>query len=64
MTQERQDIELECKDCHIPFEFLAGEQAFYEENNLNPPKRCPMCRLKKRERYKALENNQPQGRFQ
>jgi len=44
-------IEIECKDCQIPFEFTAGEQEFYRENSLNPPKRCPVCRLKKKQRY-------------
>jgi hypothetical protein len=52
MTQEiLEDIEIECKDCHQPFIFTAGEQEFFRENGLNPPKRCGMCRLAKKKRF-------------
>lgn len=52
MTQEiLEDIELECKDCHEPFTFTAGEQEFFRDNKLNPPKRCGMCRLAKKKRF-------------
>lgn len=52
MTQEvLEDIEIECKDCHQPFTFTAGEQEFFRENSLNPPKRCGMCRLAKKKRF-------------
>lgn len=52
MTQEvTEDIKLECKDCHETFVFTAGEQEFFRENGLNPPKRCGMCRLAKRKRF-------------
>lgn len=38
------DIEKECPDCGKKFIFSAGEQRFYEEKNLVPPKRCKECR--------------------
>lgn len=52
MIQEQlEDIELECKDCQETFVFTAGEQEFFRENGLNPPKRCGMCRLAKKKRF-------------
>lgn len=49
-TQE-EDVEIECKDCHETFTFTAGEQVFFRQNGLNPPKRCGMCRLAKKKRF-------------
>lgn len=37
--------------CGTQFEFTAGEQAFYQERQLTPPKRCPACRAEKRKKY-------------
>jgi CxxC-x17-CxxC domain-containing protein len=38
---------LECRDCHQPFLFSAGEQEFFALKNLvNIPKRCPNCRIR------------------
>lgn len=59
MTQETiEDIDLECKDCHQTFVFTAGEQEFFRDNQLHPPKRCGMCRLAKRKRYEEEDSNQ------
>lgn len=56
MSEEMKEaIEINCKDCEIPFEFTAGEQEFYRENGLNPPKRCPVCRIRKKQRYAEQE---------
>lgn len=56
MSEEmKESIEIICKDCEIPFEFTAGEQEFYRENGLNPPKRCPVCRIRKKQRYAEKE---------
>lgn len=52
---EKEVITLECKDCKRLFEFTEGEQTFYKENLLHPPKRCPVCRLEKKIRYRAYE---------
>lgn len=47
------DMELICKDCGAGFIFKAGEQQFYAERQLFPPKRCPMDRLKRKEQQNA-----------
>jgi len=38
-----------CKICGVKFEWSEGEQAFYKDRNLAPPKRCKDCRAKKKE---------------
>ena len=38
------DRELLCRDCGRRFIFTAGEQAFFEERQLEEPKRCRTCR--------------------
>lgn len=55
MEEEEKDLEIECKDCGVPFEFTVGEQEYYRQNGLYPPKRCGMCRMKKRQRYQEQE---------
>ncbi len=39
---------LECKICGRMFTWSLGEQQFFEDRGLDPPKRCPQCRAKKR----------------
>ncbi|MBP2646026.1 MAG: putative zinc-binding protein [Firmicutes bacterium] len=40
-----QDRTLTCKECGVPFDFTASEQAFYAEKGFqNDPSRCPSCR--------------------
>lgn len=56
MTTEKESVFLECKDCHREFEFTGGEQLYFEKNGLNPPKRCGMCRMRKRMRYEEAEH--------
>ena len=48
---------LVCKICGAEFEFGQGEQKFYESRSLDPPKRCPECRAKKRKEMKRGEKN-------
>lgn len=36
-----------CKICGNEFEFTEGEAQFYQDRNLNEPKRCPLCRNKR-----------------
>jgi hypothetical protein len=50
-----EDIVLRCEDCGKEFIFSAGEQVFYEEKELYPPKRCSFCRKKRRKEYAASE---------
>lgn len=54
---EESTIELECKDCKRTFDFSEGEQAFFKEHLLHPPKRCPVCRLEKKQKYSKINNN-------
>jgi len=42
------DKQIECIDCGQEFTFTEGEQDFYQEKGLYPPKRCKKCRSKKR----------------
>lgn len=51
---EREDIQMVCieRDCNQDFLFKVGEQEFYERQGLYPPKRCPMCRLKRKQNAK------------
>lgn len=46
--QKLQDLTVQCVDCKNPFLFTAGEQQFYQDRGLAVPKRCPTCRLKRR----------------
>lgn len=43
---------LECTDCKRQFLFTLDEQQFYAKNNLLSPKRCRVCRNKKKEYFK------------
>ena len=36
-----------CKICNQEFEWGIGEQGFYKDRQLDPPKRCKDCRVKK-----------------
>ena len=38
------DKQLVCVDCGEPFTFSAAEQAFFTSKQLQPPKRCKLCR--------------------
>lgn len=42
------DLELNCVDCGADFWWTAGEQEFFEEKGLHPPKRCGNCRADRR----------------
>lgn len=42
-----------CKICGAEFDFSPGEQTFYKDRGLEPPKRCPECRAKKRREVKS-----------
>ena len=44
-----------CKVCGVEFKFSEGEQAFYKDRALDPPKRCPECRARKRREQKETE---------
>ena len=44
-----QDQTLTCCDCGEDFEFNAGEQQFFADKQLSPPRRCKECRCKRRD---------------
>ncbi len=46
-----------CKICGKPFETTEGELQFYRDRALEPPKRCPECRAKKRREVKYGKPN-------
>ena len=47
------DMKLICVDNKEEFTFTEGEQAFYKDRGLAAPKRCPICRLKRRAQTKT-----------
>ena len=42
--EEKQEIVMQCRDCQKDYVITPGEQKFYEEKELNIPKRCAACR--------------------
>lgn len=51
MAQEQfEDRDLECLECKNTFVFTSGEQAFYHQKGFTEPKRCPKCRMAKKQR--------------
>ena len=44
--------------CGKPFTFTKGEQVFFKQKGFTPPKRCPECRLKKRQQMRDQEEGQ------
>ena len=46
-----EDKTLECQDCGISFTFSADEQELFAQRGYeNEPKRCPECRIAKKQR--------------
>jgi hypothetical protein len=42
------DMNLFCKECGAEFTFTVGEQKYFSSLDLSIPKRCPICRKKRR----------------
>lgn len=56
--EEFTDKTIQCVDCGEEFTFTAGEQAFYKEKGLdNEPKRCKVCRDKRKEERNSRREN-------
>ncbi len=55
---KRKKKKIVCCDCGETFLFTGGEQKYYEERKLSEPKRCPSCRQKRKELFKALKKNE------
>jgi len=56
--QKFQDIKCKCVDCQNEFTFTAGEQRMYQEKGLYPPKRCPTCRLLRKQKNEQKQQAQ------
>ena len=53
-----EDKTLACKDCGCEFTFTVGEQEFYKEKGFdNEPKRCKMCRDKKKQERRSFKGD-------
>lgn len=46
---------IDCLSCGVTFLFTAGEQDYYTNKSLKPPKRCAPCRQIRREERQARE---------
>lgn len=46
-TARKNFMEIVCKCCGRTFRFTANEQKFYNDHNLQTPKKCPECRKNK-----------------
>jgi hypothetical protein len=49
MSNQYTDLEVICKDCGNGFTLTAGEQEFFASRGMVNPKRCPKCRIAKRQ---------------
>lgn len=47
-NNELKDKKMKCQDCSHDFVWTAGEQLFFQDRQLAPPKRCPKCRIVRR----------------
>lgn len=52
-----EDKTLVCVDCKNEFPFTDGEQKFFEDKGLTPPKRCVDCRAIKKRNREQQENS-------
>lgn len=43
------DEVIKCTDCRMDFTFTEGEQNFFAEKSLVAPRRCKICRQKRRD---------------
>ncbi len=46
------DLILICENCGNEYVFSEGEQQFYQDKGLTPPKYCPICRSLKAQEKK------------
>lgn len=57
-ADKRKEQEFTCIDCGKTFTMCTREIEFFEKNGLHTPKRCKECRQFKKERNKAVNNEQ------
>lgn len=47
-----EDKIIKCKDCGEAFVFTVNDQKFYKEVGYDAPKRCKVCRIRRKEQRK------------
>ena len=57
---KRKKKKIVCCDCGETFLFTGGEQKYYEDRKLSEPKRCPVCRQKRKELFKGIQKKEAQ----
>ena len=57
---KRKKKKIVCCDCGETFLFTGGEQKYYEERKLSEPKRCAVCRQKRKELFKGIQKKEAQ----
>lgn len=50
-TQSTDDRLMACRDCGDNFIWTAGEQAYYQKQGFQEPRRCKACRQAKKARH-------------
>ena len=56
--EDMSDRKICCSDCGLEFNFSVKEQEFFEQKGFADPRRCPKCRIKRRElNYGRSESN-------
>jgi ribosomal protein L36 len=55
MTSENEndDLLLACRDCNADFVITSSQRKWFIERSLTVPKRCPACRLARRQEREA-----------
>ncbi len=61
MCNNKEDVKIVCVECGSEFVFTAGEQIYFEQNNLCFPKHCKACRKIKRDRRTQIANEKWQA---
>ncbi|MDZ7263529.1 MAG: zinc-ribbon domain containing protein [candidate division KSB1 bacterium] len=62
--EQFEDIVLECWECGNSFVFTGGEQKYYQQHGLRPPKRCEDCREKQQMLQAGLYDYDETARFE
>ena len=55
------DRKITCSDCNLEFTFSEKEQIFFKEKDFEDPRRCPKCRIRRRELNYGKTHSAPSG---
>lgn len=55
------DETITCVDCLQDFTWTYGEQIYFRDRKLSPPRRCPQCREARRKRITNSDQRQHTG---